>query len=75
MELALSLISILGVIIAIFVNVRTIEKSHDDTVRWQQQTDDNIKELTRRVDEHNSYAQMFQKSAEDIAFIKGKLEG
>ena len=34
-----------------------------------------IKELTKRVDEHNNYAKMFQEATTDIAFIKGKMEG
>ena len=75
LELFLSIVSVVGVICALLVNVGVLKKNHDDTVRHQQQIDDNIKELTKRVDEHNNYAKMFQEATNDIAFIKGKMEG
>lgn len=75
LELILSLLSIVGFIITSIINVKEIQKSHDETIRWQQKTEDAINTLTERVDEHNNYAKLFQETSNDISFIKGKMEG
>lgn len=41
---------------------------------WKQSVNDQLDRLTKRVDSHNRYAEMFREYGEDIAFIRGKLE-
>ena len=41
---------------------------------WKQSVNDQLERLTRRVDSHNHYAEMFREYGEDIAFIRGQLE-
>lgn len=41
---------------------------------WKQSVNDQLDRLTKRVDSHNRYAEMFREYGEDIAFIRGQLE-
>ena len=41
---------------------------------WKQSVNDQLERLTRRVDSHNRYAEMFREYGEDIGFIRGQLE-
>ena len=41
---------------------------------WKQSVNGQLDRLTKRVDSHNRYAEMFREYGEDIAFIRGQLE-
>ena len=41
---------------------------------WKQSVNDQLDRLTKRVDSHNRYAEMFREYGEDIAFIRGQQE-
>lgn len=41
---------------------------------WKASVNQQLDALTKRVDSHNRYAEMFHEYGEDIAFIRGKLE-
>jgi len=79
MELTLAFVcSFLSILVSLTAIVRFIydsKKKTEEDARWHQSIDDKLDDLTRRVDEHNNYAEKFTSCTEDIAFIKGKLEG
>ena len=41
---------------------------------WKASVNQQLDRLTKRVDSHNRYAEMFREYGEDIAFIRGMLE-
>ena len=41
---------------------------------WKASVNQQLDRLTKRVDSHNRYAEMFRSYGEDIAFIRGMLE-
>ena len=74
----LSVLVSLTVIITFVINRR---KEREDDAKWKQRVNDQLDQLTERVDSHNNYAELFNRYAkdiadtrEDIAFIRGKLE-
>lgn len=71
------IVSILAIIN--FVHARKKEQAEKEKQRqedaiWKDQVNRQLDQLTRRVDSHNRYAEMFREYGEDIAFIRGKLE-
>lgn len=61
-------------ILTIVSYIITFAKMSIDRARDNQQVKDQLKELSKRVDSHNRYAEMFREYGEDIAFIRGQLE-
>lgn len=61
-------------ILTIISYLITFVKMSIDRARDNQQVKDQLKELSKRVDSHNRYAEMFREYGEDIAFIRGQLE-
>lgn len=61
-------------ILTIISYLITFAKMSIDRARDNQQVKDQLKELSKRVDSHNRYAEMFREYGEDIAFIRGQLE-
>lgn len=61
-------------ILTIASYIITFAKMSIDRARDNQQVKDQLKELSKRVDSHNRYAEMFREYGEDIAFIRGQLE-
>lgn len=68
-------------ILAIFNFVHTRKKEAEEKrlqqeqdAIWRDRVNQQLDQLSRRVDSHNRYAEMFREYGEDIAFIRGKLE-
>ena len=62
-----------------FINSRRQEREErrreqEKDALWKQSVNDQLDRLTKRVDSHNRYAEMFREYGEDIAFIRGQLE-
>lgn len=90
MEIALILSIISGVasLLAIATAICTIisfkrarKKEIEEEAKWHQriedvlvQNTDNIKTLSKRVDSHNHYAELFGEYGEDIAYIRGTMD-
>ena len=49
-------------------------KEQEQDAIWKARVNNQLDTLTRRVDSHNHYAEMFREYGEDIAFIRGQLE-
>ena len=50
------------------------QRQLDADAVWQARVNQQLDRLTKRVDSHNRYAEMFREYGEDIAFIRGMLE-
>lgn len=82
------IIALTGSILSVFVSCTVIftfvinrRKEREEDAQWKQRVNDQLAQLTDRVDSHNNYAELFSRYAkdiadtrEDIAFIRGKLE-
>ena len=68
-------------ILAIFNFVRSRKQEARERQRqleadavWKASVNQQLDALSKRVDSHNRYAEMFRQYGEDIAFIRGQLE-
>ena len=73
----LPIVSILAIVN--FIHSRRQEREErrreqEKDALWKQSVNDQLDRLTKRVDSHNRYAEMFREYGEDIAFIRGQLE-
>lgn len=72
------LTGILAVLGSYMGNVATTrKKSRQDAIneaRREQQLNDRLDRLEKKVDEHNGYAQKFENISKDIAVIKTEIE-
>lgn len=73
-ETVLAVFAVLGYFVTFAKYAIDRKKDSENRARESQKLQDKIEELSKRVDSHNRYAEMFREYGEDIAFIRGKLE-
>ena len=81
LPLVVSCLSGIVSILAIINFVHARKKEQEEKVKqqeadaiWKASVNQQLDQLTKRVDSHNRYAEMFRSYGEDIAFIRGQLE-
>lgn len=57
----------------LLLNFKALMNSRDERIRWQQQINDKLENVDKKLEEHNGYAEKFTECAVGIAEIKGKL--
>ena len=53
-----------------FIYIKRARTDLEEHARKEQKQNDRLENIEKKLDEHNKYAQLFKKNAEDIAQIK-----
>lgn len=73
-DIFLAVLAVIGYFITFAKYTADRKKDAEDRARETQKLEDSINSLSKRVDSHNRYAEMFHEYGEDIAFIRGQME-